>query len=63
MKKIYVIVVALDAQNFNHYLMEPQVFYESKQEAEEQINLLIKNKEYTHEQLNIFTLWKLNNNS
>ena len=63
MKKVHVIVVALDAQNFTHYLMEPKVFYETKEEAQEQINRLISNKEYTHKQLNIFTLWKQNNNS
>ncbi len=61
MKKVYVILVALDFKNFEHYCTEPQTFYDTHEEAQEQMNHLIQTKEFENTQLKIKQLWKVTN--
>ena len=58
-QKVFVILVALDFQNFDHYCMKPQIFYDTKQEAEKQMNYLLKTNEFEEVQLKIESLWKV----
>ena len=63
MKKVFVILVALDFQNFEHYWKEPKVFYENFEEALEQMNHLLHTKQYEETQLKIQKLWTQTNSS
>jgi len=63
LKETFAIIVALDFKKFEHYCMEPQVFYESFEKAEEQMLHLIKTKQYKKSQLKIQKLWKTRNNN
>lgn len=63
MKKVFVILVALDFENFEHYCTEPKIFYDSHGEAEVQMNHLIDTKEFEDAQLKVETLWKLKENT
>jgi hypothetical protein len=58
-KKVFVILVALDFQHFEHYCMKPQIFYDKKQEAEKQLNLLLETKQFEETQLKIQSLWRI----
>ena len=59
LKKVYVILVALHEQRFDHYYMEPQIFYDSREEAQIHMNRLIKTYVFNHSQLKIQELWKV----
>ena len=63
MKKVYVIFVALDFENFEHYCTEPQIFYDTYEEADVQMNHLIQTKAFEETQLKIKTLWKIIENT
>ena len=56
-QKVFVILVAVDFQDFNHYCMLPKVFYDTKQEAEIQLNILLETKQFEETQLKIQPLW------
>ena len=58
MKPTYVIFVALKFGVFSHYCKEPKTFYDSYQEAEEQMKLLVATKQFKKSQLKIKKLWK-----
>jgi hypothetical protein len=58
-KKVFVILVALDFQHFENYCMKPQVFYNTKQEAVKQVNLLLETKQFEETQLKIQPLWRI----
>lgn len=60
LKKVFVILVALDFQHFEHYCIEPQTFYDTKQEAEKQLKILLETKQFEDTQLKIQFLWKIN---
>lgn len=60
MKKVYVILVAVDFKEFNHYCKEPQSFYTSEQEAIYQMKLLVKSNEFEESQIKVVTFWKIN---
>lgn len=59
LKKVFVILVALDFQHFEHYCMEPQTFYDTEQEAEKQLNLLLETKQFEETQLKTQSLWRI----
>lgn len=58
-KKVFVILVALDFQHFEHYCREPQVFYDTKQDAEKQMKILLETKQFEEIQLKIQSLWRI----
>ncbi|WP_452597556.1 hypothetical protein [Pontimicrobium sp. MEBiC01747] len=63
LKKVYVIFVALDFKNFNHYCLEPKPYYMDFEEAQRQLNYLIESKQYAQTQLKIQQLWKITENN
>jgi len=63
LEKAFVIVVALDFKNFEHYAVEPQVFYNTYEEADIQMRELIQTKQYKKSQLKIQKLWKTTENN
>lgn len=58
MKRVYVIILALDGKVFDHYLTKPQIFYDNYENAQTIIAKLIEEKEYLPSQLKIHHLWK-----
>ena len=58
-KKVFVILVANDFKHFDHYCMLPKVFYDTKQEAEIQLNILLETKQFEDTQLKVQTLWRI----
>lgn len=61
--KVYVILVALDFTNFEHYCLEPKPLYDDLEEAKRQMNYLIESKQYGQTQLKIQSLWKTTENN
>ena len=59
MKEVYAILVALDHKNFTHYVKVPKPYYDSKEEADYQMQLLIGNKEFEASQLRVTLFWNL----
>ncbi len=60
-KKVFVIVVALEKGKFEHYLTEPKIFYETRAEAQHELEQLIQQKEFNKNQLKILILWTIEN--
>lgn len=58
MKPVYVIFVALKLNVFTHFYKEPKTFYDSYEEALEQLEHLIQTKQFNKSQLKIQKLWK-----
>lgn len=59
MKKVFVILVALKSQRFNHVCMEPQMYYESFEEAYKVQEQLLLKGTFKRRQLRIQTLWRI----
>lgn len=59
---VYVILVALEPNNFEHYITEPHVFYDTHQEADTVMKQFINTKEYKSQQLKIQKLWMIQKN-
>ncbi len=60
-QKVYVILVALTPDIFDHYCTEPQIFYDSYSDAEEILKRLVASQEFNPSQLKIQQLWRLKN--
>lgn len=56
-QKVYIVFVALDFKNFDHYFMSPQIYYHTKEEAEKRMQSLIATKKYQAVQLKVQSLW------
>lgn len=65
MYPVFVIFVALDGEKFDHYCRIPQIYYETKNEAEKQMKQMIADKVLPKAKLKIQKLWlvqKINKN-
>jgi len=56
----FVILVAVEGYDFEHYCTEPKIFYKNHEEAQEQMKNLIDSKQFTETQLKIQKLWTQN---
>ncbi|MBV7270648.1 hypothetical protein [Winogradskyella luteola] len=63
MVRVYVILVALEPGAFEHYCKEPKTFYETYQEANEQLELLVRTEQFNRSQLKIQKLWMTTKNN
>lgn len=63
MKKVYVILVALDYVNFNHCWNYPQACYDNYEDAEQEMEKLIHLKKFEQQQLEIQKLWMITENN
>lgn len=56
-RKVFVILIALDFTNYDHYYMHPTIYYESKEEAQLQADRLIATKIFEASQVKVESLW------
>ena len=61
MRFSFVILVALDHKNFNHYCTDPKTFYESFEQANVEVQKMISEIVYQPNQIKIQKLWWINN--
>lgn len=57
MKPVFIIFVALDGEKFDYYSKEPQIYYSTFQEAEEQKGKMIAQRVFPKAKLKIQKLW------
>ena len=60
LKKQFVILVALKPHKFEYYCTEPQIFYDTHEDAKKIMDKLIETKEFHFSQLKIQKLWLIN---
>ena len=56
-KPKYIILVAKDFKNFEHYCLKPQIYYNSEDEAKAEMRLKIRRKEFKETQIKVEKLW------
>lgn len=62
MKKVFIILVALESKRFEYYYMDPQIYYDSFEEAYKIQERIILKGSFRRTQLRIQPLWIFPNN-